>query len=235
MLLTCIGILSVYKGEARYMCFSATASFSSGVLLAATAIAAFTKAKNTSQKVLAAIPLIFSLQQFTEGVLWLSLMHYQWQHWRAATTHIFLIFAQAVWPVYIPLSMLLFERIRSRRRIILFLLLTGLALSLYTVYALWWYPQYAFVERHHIRYVQQFALAHQWYYGLLYFLPTIAAPIISSKKDVRWLGYLFLISYAATRLLFHFYEISVWCFFGALISFIVLGIINRDVKSNSGS
>lgn len=212
------------------MCFSSTASFSSGILLAATAIASFVQAKNRQQKVLAGIPLIFSVQQFTEGVLWMSLLHSSWHQWRNTATYAFLIFAQAVWPVYIPLSMLLFERVLQKQRVIFFLLLYGLALSSYTIYALWQYPEYAFAEHHHIRYVLGFALAQQWYYGLLYFLPTILSPIISSKKDLRWLGYLFLISYAATRLLFHFYEISVWCFFGAIISFVVFIIINKKQK-----
>ena len=161
----------------------------------------------------------------------MSLMHAAWQPWQAPATYVFLVFAQAVWPLYIPLCILIFEPAEGRRKLITLLLICGAGLALYICYALWQYPQYAVTEQHHIRYIQHFALAQQWFYGVLYFLPTIVAPMVSSHKDLRWLGYLFLIAYAATRLLFHFYEVSVWCFFGAVISVIVTVLINRHAKN----
>jgi hypothetical protein len=214
------------------MCFSATASFSASTLLAATGIVSFTQAKNNPQRILAGIPFIFSVQQFTEGILWLSLMHTAWRGWEHTATYAFQIFAQMLWPVYIPLSILFFEQEQVRRYVILFLLLCGIALSLYTGYAFYTYSVHAFAENHHIRYVSTFPLVQKWYYGLVYFLPTIVAPIVSSSKPLRWLGYLFFISYVGVRLLFHFYEISVWCFFGALISFSILYMICRPLKLN---
>jgi hypothetical protein len=113
------------------------------------------------------------------------------------------------------------------------MLLCGSVLSLFTGYYLYKYPVHALAENNHIRYLPGFPLAQKWYYGLLYFLPTIVAPVISSLRPLRWLGYLFLFSYAGTRILFHYYEISVWCFFGALISITVLFMITGPLKLNA--
>ena len=210
------------------MCFSSTASFSASALLAATGVASFARATNTPQKVLAGVPVIFSVQQFTEGVLWMSLTHPEWHAWQGVATYLFQIFAQVVWPFYIPLAVLLFEPERQRRQVIFVLFGCGIALALFSSFCLYWYPVQAVIGNHHIRYVPGFPLAQKWYYGLIYFLPTILAPVISSSRPLRWLGYLFLMSYAASRLLFHFYEISVWCFFGALISFTIFFTINSQ-------
>ena len=55
------------------MCFSATASLTAGGLLSLTGIATLKKAKDNKRNAFAAIPLIFGIQQITEGILWLSL------------------------------------------------------------------------------------------------------------------------------------------------------------------
>lgn len=214
------------------MCFSATASFSSSALLAATGVVTIYKAGNTPQRVFAAIPLVFAVQQFTEGVLWMSLLHTSWSQWRETTTYIFQFFAQVAWPVYIPFSAMLLENDHKRKRLLLFFLLFGIALALYTGMALYKYPVHAVASDHHILYTAGFPLAQQWYYGLVYFLPTVVALAISSIGYLRWLGALFFISYLFTRLFFQFYEISVWCFFGAVISFTVFFMIRGLQKNN---
>jgi hypothetical protein len=212
------------------MCFSSTASFAASAVLSVTGVASMAYARTRAQRVLAGIPLIFAVQQFTEGVLWMALMHPEWAQWETVTTYAFQVFAQMTWPLYIPLCALLFEHSAARRKVIWGLFLSGILLSAFTGYCLYVYPVHAIASKHHIMYESGFPLAKQWYYGLLYFLPTILAPLISSAKALRWLGVLFLVSYVIARLLFHYYEISVWCFFGALISILVLFFIRSLQK-----
>jgi hypothetical protein len=57
------------------MCFSATASFGAAVVLGTIGIVAMSKAGTKPQRLLAAIPLIFAVQQVTEGLIWLSVDH----------------------------------------------------------------------------------------------------------------------------------------------------------------
>lgn len=209
------------------MCFSPSASFGASVVLASTGAIAVSLSKNNAQKVLACVPVLFALQQFSEGVLWMSLRNLEWAHLKQLSTYVFLLFAQVIWPAYIPVAMLLFEKQKQRRTVMQILAAAGLMLSVYTLYCLINYPVIADADHHHIRYTLGFTLSEKWYYGLFYFLPTIVAPMLSSTKMLRWLGGLFLVSYAFTRLLFHLYVISVWCFFGAIISLVIVLMIYR--------
>ena len=51
------------------MCFSASASFIAGTSLSAVGVAALRNTKARSEQPLAAIPLLFGIQQLTEGVI----------------------------------------------------------------------------------------------------------------------------------------------------------------------
>ena len=55
------------------MCFSASASFGASALLGVIGTVAVVKAKTTSQRLFAVIPFIFSIQQLTEGLLWVAI------------------------------------------------------------------------------------------------------------------------------------------------------------------
>ena len=54
------------------MCFSASASFIAGTSLSAVGVAALRNTKARSEQPLAAIPLLFGIQQLAEGVIWLT-------------------------------------------------------------------------------------------------------------------------------------------------------------------
>ena len=55
------------------MCFSATASFSSGVVLLGVGTLTLKAAQSQRELPVAAIPLLFAIQQLTEGLIWLTL------------------------------------------------------------------------------------------------------------------------------------------------------------------
>ena len=54
------------------MCFSATASFSVGAILLGLGTLTLKAARRPPELVLAAIPLLFAIQQLSEGVIWLT-------------------------------------------------------------------------------------------------------------------------------------------------------------------
>ena len=214
------------------MCFSPSVSFGASAVLSAVGVVSFVCSRTTSQKVLSGVPILFALQQFTEGILWLALLDPGWAQWAKPATYGFQVFAQMVWPVYIPLSMLLFERNAMRKRILAILMLTGIGLAAYLGYCLYHYPISATADMDHIKYELGFPLAHKWCFALIYFLPTILSPVFSSNKTLRWLGYLFFASYLLARLLLLYFIISVWCFFGALISITVLAMVLKLRKQD---
>ena len=57
------------------MCFSASASFVAGTGLCVVGVAALRQTVARSEIPLAMIPLLFGLQQLTEGVIWLTFHH----------------------------------------------------------------------------------------------------------------------------------------------------------------
>src|ERR1044071_4197500 len=113
------------------MCFSANASFIAGSVLATTGVLTLRKVKSPKHILFAAIPLIFSVQQFTEGFVWLSLSDPGGQAWRSIPITIFLFFAHVAWPVWVPLSVFTLEKNPQRGKILLGMLLIGIAVSAY--------------------------------------------------------------------------------------------------------
>jgi hypothetical protein len=78
----------------KIMCFSAIASFGAGIVLAVIGVATIKKATHPSQIIFAGIPLIFCVQQITEGFLWLALANPGNSSLQQFTTYTFLSFAQ---------------------------------------------------------------------------------------------------------------------------------------------
>src|SRR5438445_11955235 len=99
------------------MCFSATASFGAGAVLGTIGIIAVAKTKTNPQRLFATIPLIFAVQQFTEGLLWLSLKDPALASRQFLLTHIYLVFAMAIWPLWVPLTIRLLEKDARRKKI----------------------------------------------------------------------------------------------------------------------
>lgn len=212
------------------MCFSAPASFTASAALLIIGVIAIRKASTTPQRVLAGVPLLFSVQQFSEGLLWLSLSAPGHEHWHHASMYIFLVFAQVIWPSYVPFFVLLPERHPIRKRILRFLLATGIGTSLYLSYCLLLYPVSAVIDGYHIRYDLDFPLGNKWHSGISYIIAAVFSPFISSSKHLRFIGALLLGSYLVTRIFYHDYLISVWCYFAAVLSLTILALIVHSNK-----
>ena len=98
------------------MCFSAGASFAAGAVLSIIGVGSIRKAQSPSQVLFASIPLVFSVQQVSEGVLWLALQNSKFESLAPLATYLFLFFAQVLWPLRgnrLSLSRLLFVEISS--------------------------------------------------------------------------------------------------------------------------
>jgi hypothetical protein len=108
------------------MCFSASASFGASAVLGVIGVATVAKARTVPQRLFASIPLVFAVQQLTEGILWLSLRDTGSDLNQSFFTYTFLVFAMMVWPVLIPLSIRVLETDAKRKRIMNLLLFVGL-------------------------------------------------------------------------------------------------------------
>jgi len=209
------------------MCFSAGASFTAGVLLTFVGTETLRKVHKPAQLGLASLPVFFAAQQFTEGVLWSTIGQPKHATLQAISTHLFLIMAQVVWPILIPLSMRLLEENRIRKKILSVLLAVGVAIGLYYSYRISTHSVRAEIIGRHVVYEDTSPDLLGLVTITVYLLATIAPFFVSSTKRVYVLGMIMSVSFIVAALFYVRCLTSVWCFFAAIISFVVFYMI-RD-------
>lgn len=213
------------------MCFSAEASFTaSGVLLVA-GIASLKKVSHPHQILFASIPLVFAVQQFSEGMLWLGLKSPDLAHLQIPFTYLFLVFAQVIWPMLVPISLFFLEKSKIRKRILLIISFLGIGVSAYLTYCLCSYPVNSIISCNYIRYELGFPKSLQPFFSVIYIVATIGSPFVSRIKWMWLIGLLNLAALIVTKLWFDQNLVSVWCFFAAILSasiWVILRNINRN-------
>ena len=98
------------------MCFSPEASFAGGIIISAIGVATLRKVHNPSQIVFASIPLFFGIQQIAEGFVWITLPGHDYINLQKISTYLFLIMAQVIWPLMIPVSIMLMEKNNQKKK-----------------------------------------------------------------------------------------------------------------------
>jgi hypothetical protein len=207
------------------MCFSANASFGAGVVLTVIGVAAIKKTRHPSQILFAAIPLFFAIQQIGEGILWVILPNPDYSATQKIITRFFLFFAQVIWPLWVPVAILLLEKESTRRNMQRILVVLGALLSLYLSYCLMTYHVQARIIGYHIAYEQDYPIFLKYPAGIFYIIATIVPPFFSHIKRMWLLGLTVLISYIITTIFYDNYLVSVWCFFASVISIAVYFIM----------
>ena len=200
------------------MCFSPSVSFAAGAVLSTTGVFALTKTTGRNQIPLAMIPLLFGIQQFCEGILWLTMNDKISGSWTYPTALVFLIFAQVIWPIWTPLAILSLESQPPRRKLLRALLISGTVLSIYHAWCLTAFPVAVDVCGKHIDYVRYLPQGPAPFVATIYLIVSIVPPFISSIKNIRILGVATLLSFAFAAYFYREYVISVWCLFAAVIS-----------------
>ena len=206
------------------MCFSASASIGSSIVLASLGALTLKSAKSNRQLFyLALIPCLFAFEQFSEGMVWLSAEGIQpsapiFELFK----YIFLFFALALWPTWIPFALLMAENQPKRRFLLSLTLAFGVALAGYDLYLVYVQKPDAHIFFNSIQYSIQLPDL-LW----LYYVPTVIPTLISSLRGMWVYGILVLIMAPAANYLYHDTFLSVWCFFSAIVSLCLIKIL-RD-------
>lgn len=208
------------------MCFSAQASFTSGTVLTAIGVITARKIKKPEQKLFASIPFLFGLQQFCEGILWITLRAGKFAEIQNVSEHIFLAFALVIWPLFLPLALRLMEHAPARKAILTRLTIMGFVTSLVYAYCLIFYKVTPEIQGFHIQYNDQFPWNIAHYAFIFYLTLTILPPFVSTFKWMWGFGILIAISGIVTGIFYSGYLTSVWCFFAAGMSLAIYGILN---------
>jgi len=211
------------------MCFSAEASFGAGIVLTTIGFFTLKKVSSNNQILFACIPFLFAVQQFSECIVWLTLENDVFQSLEKVATYIFLIFAQIVWPLLVPISILLLKKGEKYAAFQKVLVVIGILTATYLSLALLLFPVKAEISNLHIVYHQNYPFSHFYIIGALYVLSTILPSFLSSIKGMKLLGTTILISCIIAVYYYESYLVSVWCFFASLISISVYRIINKQI------
>lgn len=216
------------------MCFSPEASFGAAIALLPAGAYCVEAAwrKDPRYLALAVVPIVFGLQQLCEGVVWLGIGRQQPDVARVAAL-VYLGFALAVWPVWVPLATAIVEPRGASRHV--FLLLGGMGL----IFGFVNYLPLA-IERgrelnpavvgHSIRYdlsapvIQSF----WWWAWLACYLLTVSLPLLASRNHrLRPLGAGVLAFAVVSYLLFEHAFASVWCYFAAIVSVYMIFMLRQ--------
>jgi hypothetical protein len=211
------------------MCFSAGASFAGGVIISSIGVITIREVHKPSQIVFASIPVFFGVQQIVEGCLWLTLPDANYISIQKIATYCFMIMAQVLWPIIIPVSVLLMEKNRKRKRVLQILLVLGMSLSFYYAFCLLLFHVTPQIAGFHIQYNTDFPDSLAMAAFIVYLVVTITPLFVSDIKRTYMLGILMFLSCLITAIFFTQYLTSVWCFFAALISGVIFWIL-RDSK-----
>jgi hypothetical protein len=215
------------------MCVSAQASFTAAGLLAAGSVYFLRKSEQPKRRLFACIPLLFALQQFTEAFVWLSLDTAAYSHLKIPSVFVFLIFAQVVWPVYVPLSVYRMEVDAKRRKALLVLLGAGMAFSAWLLYNLIAHPSEVSIYKSHLLYEMSYPLKLALPGSIAYFASTVIPLFVSTVSRIRLLAFVILASFIVSKIYFGETLISVWCMMAALSSICIYYILNAHPVSHS--
>ena len=200
------------------MCFSATASFSAGALLLGIGTLTLRSTRHRREWPFAAIPLLFAIQQLIEGVIWLTFSA-DAALLNSVMTHVYSFFSHVLWPVYLPVAVLMIEPPGRRRRTLIAFVVAGVAVGAYLLYVLVAFPVVSRPTGQHVEYDSPHFFAVE--VMTLYLVSTTVSPLLSTHRGVKAFGALALLSFGAAYTFYATWFISVWCFFAALLSVVI--------------
>jgi hypothetical protein len=216
------------------VCFSAEASFAAGVaLIPAGGYCLWMSAlKKPTFVGLALVPMLFGIQQISEGFVWQGMHRHDDAQTRSASL-VFLFFALAFWPFWFPVLTALIEPQKTRRRFFI-----GLALLATIWFWILYFPlitgsvSFEIQDRHHSIEYQYLGLPVYRYLDktplrLLYFASVALPPLLSSETWGRIPGIVLGASALLAVLVFDYAFVSVWCFFAAVLSVYICVVFYR--------
>ena len=178
------------------MCFSAEASFIGGSVLTTIGILSIRKNREPDQRLFAAMPLVFGVQQIAEGFVWTALKSEQKDLMLGISAYTFLAVALLIWPSFVPLSVRLMETERRRKLFLNILTVLGAVTSLSYLAGFIFYDITARIDYMHIDYGVNAPQNYLKIAYLAYLAVTLLPFLITSKRRVWLLGAVVVASYA---------------------------------------
>lgn len=211
------------------MCFSATASFTSSAIIGVVGVATLARSNGPREWLFAAIPLLFAFHQFAEGAVWLGLMDGAPLGGVGPWGFVYMLYAQGLLTLLIPLAVWLIEPDRKRRLMVMPFLLLGAALTIYMLWALLTFHTAIYVEAHSVVYRNP-GSSHLWI-AALYVIATCGALFFSGYGYIVALGAVNLAGVLLVLWLKQYAFTSVWCAYAAVVSVLIYFHFDRQRKA----
>jgi hypothetical protein len=212
------------------VCFSASANFVGAAVLGAIGVATLIQVKHRRELLLAAMPCLFALHQFTEGFVWLGLDHKLPPVVAPVVAHdagaAFVLYAMGLLPFLLPLSVLLIEPTRARRRRMLPFSTLGCALAVYLLWGLIAYPLQVYASHRGIVYLNQ--VTNTNIVAVLYVAATCGALFFSGFRDLVLLAWLNLGGLLVVMAVRRYEFTSIWCAYAAVLSVVIYFFFRRS-------
>ncbi len=163
---------------------------------------------------LAGIPIIFSLQQVLEGVVWLT----KGAGCGRDAGYCFVIIAFCLWPLYVPVATWRSEADPRQRAYMLSFAPPGAAVAAAAAWVLFVGLKIDFATNK-IQYLPttRYPLIFDYLYAIC-----VTGPLLLHRNIyLRFFGILILVFFGLSTLLFNPARYSVWCFFAAISSIVL--------------
>jgi len=133
----------------------------------------------------------------------------------------------------VPLSVWFMEEVKTRKKILVGLMLAGGIVSIFYAFCLFHYNVTPQINGFHLVYVNDFPGTLVGIAFLLYLASTIAPLFVSSLRRMRLFGILIATPCLITGVFYAEYLTSVWCFFAALISLTIYWVLVESRSEDS--
>jgi hypothetical protein len=203
------------------MCFSPEADLVAAVVLAPIGVLTIKAARRPREYALASIPMFFAIHQFIEVFVWLGVQGDVSQGVETFAAVLFIVMAQMVLPILVPVAIGLTEPRRGRRNYMFASAAAGSIITFWFAYLLITGTIEAHPDKHVMVY-KTTAGAVAWWGGIVYVNATIFTTLASSSFYLRMFGLANAIGISFAGWYNHEAVTSVWCVYAACISFLLL-------------
>lgn len=200
-------------------------------MIAVVGIATLVRSRGASEWLFASIPLLFAFHQFAEGAVWLGLTGTVALGPIHVWGFIYMLYAQGLLTLLIPLSVWLIEPDRKRRLMVVPFLLLGAALTLYQLWALVTVHTNIYVEDHSVVY-RNAATSHLTL-AILYVIATCGSLFFSGYRYIVALGAMNLLGVLLVIWIKQYPFTSVWCAYAAVVSVLIYAHFARRRKAEA--
>ncbi len=195
-----------------------TADLVAGTALVPVAALTLRKVKYRRELLFAALPALFSAHQLLEVAVWAGLDGRVSPGLAEFAMRAYLFIAWPLLPTYMPLAVMLIDK--RRRAAVAPLLVLGLIVSGYLGYVVLANPVEVIRHAHGLEYAT--VVAHPLFWAVLYIVTVIVSLLMSSYRWIVAFGVLNLIGLILVAVFYVQSFASLWCFFAAGSSLLIL-------------